>query len=115
MLTPSIIVLPILEFIKGLLSANSIPLSRAAWKNDPSGHGWMPAEHGKTDGETHHDDDSKPFRYTRSLAMDARVRFENTMGADKLARNVFTATSWDWTAEDQLPDRTSTTPRLSFR
>ncbi|KAI0393543.1 hypothetical protein F5Y17DRAFT_304234 [Xylariaceae sp. FL0594] len=107
--------LPILEFIKGLLSANSIPISSAAWRSNRSEHAWMPAEHGETDGKGHHEDDSKPFRFTRSLAIDARVRFENTMGAEKLARNVFTATSWDWTAEDQLPDRASTTPRLFLR
>ncbi|KAI1813359.1 hypothetical protein GGS20DRAFT_487336 [Poronia punctata] len=110
--------LPILEFIKSLLSANSIPVSRTGWKTNRSAHAWMPAEYseaddGKTSGG---DDDSRPFRYTRSLAMDPRVRYENAMGADKLARDVFTSTSWNWTAEeDGLPTRSSTTPRLSFR
>jgi hypothetical protein len=75
----------------------------------------MPAEHGETVGKTYHENDRKPFRYTRSLATDERVQFEYTMGADKLARNVFTATSWDWTTEDQLPNQRSTTPRLSSK
>ncbi|KAI0425332.1 hypothetical protein F5Y09DRAFT_352339 [Xylaria sp. FL1042] len=107
--------LPILDFIQALLSANSIPVSRAAWKNDRAAHAWMPT--GDVDGKMgwDGDGDERPFRFTRSLAGDQRLRFENAMGADKFARDVFTATSWDWTAEDQGPDHISTTPRWSFR
>ncbi|KAI0968013.1 hypothetical protein F4678DRAFT_231616 [Xylaria arbuscula] len=108
--------LPILDFIQALLSANSIPVSRAAWKNDRAAHAWMPV--GDADAKAEHrrgDGDERPFRFTRSLAGDQRLRFENTMGADKFARDVFTATSWDWTAEDQGPDHISTTPRWSFK
>ncbi|KAI0513110.1 hypothetical protein F5B22DRAFT_612303 [Xylaria bambusicola] len=102
--------LPILDFIQALLSANSIPISRAAWKNGRAAHAWMPADvDGKADGV------EKPFRFTRALAADQRLRFENAMGADKFARDVFTATSWDWTAEEQGQDHVSTTPRWSFR
>ncbi|KAI0809535.1 hypothetical protein GGR55DRAFT_689306 [Xylaria sp. FL0064] len=107
--------LPILDFIQALLSANSILVSRAAWKNDRGAHAWMPT--GDVDGKMHWngDGDERPFRFTRSLAGDQRLRYENAMGADKFARDVFTATSWDWTAEDQGPDHISTTPRWSFK
>ncbi|KAI0909386.1 hypothetical protein F4823DRAFT_624925 [Ustulina deusta] len=110
--------LPILDFIQGLLSANSIPVSRAAWKNSRAAHAWMPEDAGRKTGgrgDGDGDGDERPFRFTRSLAGDQRLRFENAMGADKFARDVFTATSWDWTAEDQGPDHMSTTPRWSFR
>ncbi|KAI1174545.1 hypothetical protein F4777DRAFT_379431 [Nemania sp. FL0916] len=113
--------LPLLDFLQGLLSANSIPISQPAWKNHRAAHSWMPVEDkeavtrvngGGEEGE-------RPFRFTRSLAGDQRLRFENAMGADQFARDVFTATSWDWTAEDQAPDHapshTSTTPRWSFK
>ncbi|KAI0406376.1 hypothetical protein F4802DRAFT_596402 [Xylaria palmicola] len=101
--------LPILDFVQALLSANSIPVSRAAWKSDPAAHAWMPAGDGRDDG------DERPFRFTRAMAGDDRLRFENAMGADKFARQVFTATSWDWTSEDQGLDYAPTTPKWSFR
>jgi hypothetical protein len=109
--------LPILDFIQGLLSANSIPVSRAAWKSGRSAHAWLaPAENGEPGKKSSGNSDDRPFRFTRSLAGDQRLRFENTMGADKFARDVFTATSWDWTAEDQGSSHISTTPNLwSFK
>ncbi|KAI3323915.1 hypothetical protein HD806DRAFT_77854 [Xylariaceae sp. AK1471] len=106
--------LPILDFVQGLLSANSIPVSQTAWKSNRSAHAWMPATENDSKMNGHADDD-RQFRYTRSLAVDQRLRFENAMGADKFARDVFTASSWDWTAEDQGPDHISTTPKWSFR
>ncbi|KAI1110154.1 hypothetical protein F5Y14DRAFT_370697 [Nemania sp. NC0429] len=110
--------LPILDFLHGLLSANSIPVSRAAWKGQRAAHAWMPVavaagKGGEEEGEE--GGERKPFRFTRSLAGDQRFRFENTLGADQFARDVFTASSWDWTAEDQGVDHTSTTPKWSFR
>ncbi|KAI5925942.1 hypothetical protein F4810DRAFT_708029 [Camillea tinctor] len=109
--------LPILDFVQALLSAHSVPLSRAAWKTNRQAAAWMPPpeeEVGK-DRRAAAEDDPRPFCFTRSMAGDQRLRFENAMGADKFAREVFTATSWDWTAEDQGPDRVSTTPRFSWR
>ncbi|KAI1129831.1 hypothetical protein F5Y10DRAFT_143110 [Nemania abortiva] len=112
--------LPILDFIEGLLSANSIPLSHAAWKGSRTAQAWMPAGdsngggtgRGFTNGG---EQGGRTFRFTRALAGDQRLRLENSMGVEKFVREVFTATSWDWTAEDQGPDHTSTTPRWSFR
>ncbi|KAI2642356.1 hypothetical protein GGS21DRAFT_301783 [Xylaria nigripes] len=100
--------LPILDFVQGLLSSNIVPLSHAGGKGIRAAQAWMP------DGEARGDDD-RPFRFTRSLAGDHRLRFEHAMGAEKFARDVFTATSWDWTAEDQGPDHISTTTKWSFR
>lgn len=42
----------------------------------------------------------KKFSFTRSVAVDQRLRFEGSMGADKLVRGLFTADEWDWTPED---------------
>lgn len=42
----------------------------------------------------------KKFTFTRSMAGDQRLRFEGSMGADRLVRGLFTADEWDWTPED---------------
>lgn len=42
----------------------------------------------------------KVFTFARSLATDQRLRFEGSMGADRLVRGLFTADEWDWTPED---------------
>ncbi|KAI2783247.1 hypothetical protein F4815DRAFT_385787 [Daldinia loculata] len=104
-------ILPILDFILGLLSANSVPITRNTWKSNRQAVAWMPPDtEGKDKPEV------APFRFTRSLAGDQRLRFENALGADKFAKDVFTAPSWDWTAEDQVhDDLPSTTPRWSLR
>ncbi|KAI1471315.1 uncharacterized protein F4812DRAFT_413535 [Daldinia caldariorum] len=106
-------VLPILDFILGLLSANSVPITRSTWRSNRQAVAWMPPE---GDAEGKGKQEARPFRFTRSLAGDQRLRFENALGADKFARDVFTAASWDWTAEDQgYDDLPSTTPRWSLK
>ncbi|KAL7624077.1 hypothetical protein AAE478_005634 [Parahypoxylon ruwenzoriense] len=106
-------ILPILDFIQSMLSAPIIPISRNAWKNDRQAVAWLPPA-GAGGGKTPTGD--RPFRFTRSLAGDQRLRFENVMGADKFVRELFTASSWDWTAEDQAQDALpSTTPRWSLQ
>ncbi|KAI1269650.1 hypothetical protein F5Y18DRAFT_414571 [Xylariaceae sp. FL1019] len=104
-------ILPILDFIQGLLSANSVPITRASWTNNRQTHAWMTAESLEPNGKL----DERVFRFTRNLAGDQRLRFENAMGADKFARDVFTASSWDWSADLQPQDHISTTPRWSFK
>ncbi|KAI6092907.1 hypothetical protein F4821DRAFT_112952 [Hypoxylon rubiginosum] len=101
--------LPILDFIQGLLSANSIPITRIAWKNNRQSVAWLPPDDAKGKAL----EEAKPFTFTRSMAGDQRLRFENALGADKFAKEVFTASSWEWTAEDQ--DRPSTTPRFILK
>ncbi|KAI0479164.1 hypothetical protein GGR56DRAFT_364799 [Xylariaceae sp. FL0804] len=108
--------LPILDFLQSLLSAGSVPLSRQAWRSQRRAAAWMPSDVAGEEEEEEEEEEEKKqktrvFRYTRSLAGDQRLRFENAMGADRFARDVFTASSWDWTAEDQGPGHVSTTPR----
>ncbi|KAL1903408.1 hypothetical protein Sste5346_000034 [Sporothrix stenoceras] len=40
------------------------------------------------------------FRFTRSVAGDQRLRFEGSMAADRMARQLFTARRWNWTPEN---------------
>ncbi|KAI1205077.1 uncharacterized protein F4807DRAFT_295165 [Annulohypoxylon truncatum] len=103
-------ILSILDFIQGLLSATSIPINRNLWKANRQSVAWLPPE-----GEAKKPVETEPFRFTRSLAGDQRLRFENALGAEKFAKDVFTASSWDWTAEDQVQDLPSTTPRWSLK
>ncbi|KJR85366.1 uncharacterized protein SPSK_08798 [Sporothrix schenckii 1099-18] len=40
------------------------------------------------------------FRFTRSLAGDQRLRYEGSIAADRMARQLFTARRWNWTPEN---------------
>lgn len=102
-------VLPIIDFIQGLLSANSVPIARMAWKNNRRATAWLPPDTEKSEGNA-----AKPFRFTRALSGDQRLRFENAMGADKFARDVFTAPSWDWTADEEMASGTGISFGQSF-
>ncbi|KAK8006662.1 hypothetical protein PG991_012959 [Apiospora marii] len=122
-------ILPVLEFVTALLSANSVPVARPAWhqrtKNQATSstvawfsHAGVAAaaaaedkrikfESSGGDGE---DGDSSPpgtFRFTRAVASDPRLRFEHALGADQFARDVFTAPAWNWTADQDAPPITS--------
>ncbi|KAI0025246.1 hypothetical protein F4780DRAFT_722775 [Xylariomycetidae sp. FL0641] len=113
-------ILPLLDFIAALLSANSLPLSRASWKADGAAASWARFAEAKDDANGGGKGAGKPFRFTRSLAGDQRLRFENAMGADKFARDVFTASSWDWTADENTAQggiafSSSSTPRWSLK
>ncbi|ETS77583.1 hypothetical protein PFICI_11457 [Pestalotiopsis fici W106-1] len=88
--------IPILDFIKALLSTSSLPLSRLSWRNDRKRAAWLPSEE-DMEGITSTD---RPFHFTRGMQSDQRLRFEHAMGAEKFARDVFTATSWNWSTED---------------
>ncbi|KXJ96631.1 hypothetical protein Micbo1qcDRAFT_199422 [Microdochium bolleyi] len=128
--------LPILDFVQSLLSANAVPVTIPGWKADRAATAWLPldqddggtpapAQNGSrpefivSNGTSHHDDSSdinnsdghrylptsghphgKPFRFTRTMAGDQRFRLDGALGLDKLARQVFLASSWDWTADD---------------
>ena len=93
--------LPLLDFLQGLLSAGSVPLARAVWKKDRAAAAWLPRPRGGGPAAAGDDDgDPRPFRFTRSMLGDQRLRFEHALGAERFAREVFTASSWDWTAED---------------
>lgn len=40
------------------------------------------------------------FRFTRSVAGDQRLRYEGSIAADRMARQLFTARRWNWTPEN---------------
>jgi hypothetical protein len=89
-------VLPIVDFIQALLSANSIPISHPGWQSNRQATAW----HHPEVLEKRNEEAVAPFRFTRAVANDQRLRFEHALGAEKFAREVFTAGSWDWTADD---------------
>lgn len=99
-------VLPLLDFVQGLLAAASVPIALHRWRTSRAAEAWMPEpEDGAAKpefvvGNGGKGPDSKQFRFTRSMAGDPRLRFENALGADRFARDFFTAQSWNWTAED---------------
>lgn len=77
-----------------MLSSNVISIPRSAWKKNRAATSWMPSAE---DAESK--EDGNVFRYTRSVAGDQRLRFEGAMASDRMARELFTAKSWDWTPE----------------
>ncbi|KAK8038961.1 hypothetical protein PG993_007372 [Apiospora rasikravindrae] len=114
-------ILPVLEFVTALLSANSVPVARAAWKQSQQATAWFSQANSaaaaeekrmKFDaaGDGDDGDGSSPpgtFRFTRTVAGDPRLRFEHALGADQFARDVFTAPAWNWTADQDAPPITS--------
>ena len=89
-------ILPIAEYIQTMLSSNVVAISRAAWKKDRASTSWIPTQ----EDQIGRDGGEGAFRFTRSTAGDQRLRYEGAMAADRLARQLFTARSWDWTPED---------------
>lgn len=43
----------------------------------------------------------KVFRFTRGMTTDQRFKYEGALAADRIARALFTADEWDWTAEER--------------
>lgn len=88
-------VVPILDFIQVMLSSDVISISSARWRTSREATSWLPSEN---------DDDKKKeeavFRFTRSMTGDGRLRFEDALGADRMAKRLFTADRWDWTPEE---------------
>lgn len=87
-------VLTIMDYIQGMLSSNIISVSRTAWKKNRDLTSWDSANDADKSKE------EKVFRFTRSISRDQRVRYEGTLGADRMAVALFTAERWDWTPED---------------
>ena len=88
-------ILPIVEYIQSMLSSNVVSISRNEWKKDKDGSSWA-SSHDRNPGAGESD---KTFSFTRSVASDTRLRYEGAMASDRMARALFTATSWDWTPE----------------
>ncbi|KAK5662843.1 hypothetical protein OQA88_6254 [Cercophora sp. LCS_1] len=86
--------LPILDYIKGMMSSSSIAISGPAWKKNRDTTSWFPGD------EKDAKKDEKIFRFTRSVLGDQRLRFEGAMGTNRLAKALFTADEWDWSPEE---------------
>ncbi|KAL8354338.1 hypothetical protein RB601_003955 [Gaeumannomyces tritici] len=88
-------ILPILEYIKAMISSNVLSIPRREWKNARATQSWMQSG----DDEKQ---ERQPFRFGRSAASDDRLRYEGAMATDRMARQLFTAKSWDWSPEDRI-------------
>ena len=92
-------ILPILEYIQAMLSAGVVAVAREGWRRDREAVAWSAGteeEEGKK---------KKVFEWTRGVATDKRLRYEGALAADRMARALFTAGGWDWTAEDREDGR----------
>ncbi|KAH7321208.1 hypothetical protein B0I35DRAFT_477715 [Stachybotrys elegans] len=84
---------PILDYVSAMLSASVVSISLAEWRKNRADVSWAQAENESRHGA------GKTFLFTRALANDQRLRFEGHMYANKMARELFTASAWDWTPE----------------
>lgn len=78
--------IPALDYIQAMLTVN-VGIDRQRWKDDRSGTSWESVG------------SMPPFRLTRSVANDPRMRVEGYLMAEKHAKALFTASEWDWTPE----------------
>lgn len=86
---------PILDYIRAMLSANFVSISYAEWKKRRTEVSWVVSKEtgDKEDGST------RTFAFTRALSTDQRLRYEGALYADRMAKNLFLAETWDWTPE----------------
>ncbi|KAK0670926.1 hypothetical protein QBC41DRAFT_65162 [Cercophora samala] len=83
----------ILEFVEARLGGGGVGINRAEWAKDRGEASWE-GKRGLEDGK------NRVLRYTSSVSSDPRLRYGGAFAAEKLAREVFTADEWDWTAEE---------------
>jgi hypothetical protein len=79
-------IMPALDYIQAMLSSNTGINSRS-WRNNRKSSSWTMVE-----GE-------EPFRFTRSVSADPRLKIEGSLVADKYAKALFTSSQWDWSPE----------------
>lgn len=90
---------PIVDFIHAMLSSNIVSIPHKEWKLKREVCSWaMAAEERDANAPRGGREESK-FAFTRGLAVDQRMRVEGTLYADKMARKLFNADTWDWTPE----------------
>lgn len=87
---------PIVEYIQTMLSSGAVAVPHAEWKSDRERCSWMVDANPSDDDE---EQGKRQFRFTRGLASDQRLRYEGSLHAEKMARALFTADSWDWSPE----------------
>ncbi|KAK4101886.1 hypothetical protein N658DRAFT_506628 [Parathielavia hyrcaniae] len=102
-------VLPVLEFVQAMLAAGAVAVSRQAWVRDREGTSWVCDDEEEADRDAEakkgKEKAKKVFRFTRGLATDQRLRYEGALAVDRMARALFTAEEWDWTAEEREDSR----------
>lgn len=94
---PRIRMEPVLEYIRFMLSANVVSIPLADWKRRRAEVSWVASQVPADD--IHGDGSQATFQFTRALANDQRLKLEGAMYADKMAKKLFTADSWNWTPE----------------
>jgi len=93
-------ILPILEYIQAMLSAGVVSVARERWRKGREEVAWCDLEGDEADGDGG-EKKTKVFAWTRGMATDQRLRYEGALAADRMAKALFTADEWDWTAEDK--------------
>ena len=93
---PRIRVEPVLDYIRTMLSANVVAIPLADWKRRRADVSWVVAQ---APGDVDEESKERTFLFTRSLSNDQRLRYEGSIFADRMAKKLFTAESWDWTPE----------------
>lgn len=86
---------PILDYLRAMLSSTVVSIPHADWKRQRDRVSWA------KQGLSEFDEGGKKqkFVFTRAVANDQRLRYEGALYADKMAKALFTADSWDWTPE----------------
>lgn len=96
-------ILPILEYIQAMLSAGVVSVPRERWWKGREEVAWCDLEGTYDEGEGKGGAEKKKrvFAWTRGMATDQRLRYEGALAADRMAKALFMADEWDWTAEDK--------------
>ncbi|KFY52600.1 hypothetical protein V497_08482 [Pseudogymnoascus sp. VKM F-4516 (FW-969)] len=79
--------IPALDFIQAML-ASGVGIDRGNWKSERPSTSWESAE------------SLEPFRLTKSVATDSRLKLEGFLTSSALSKRFFGAGSWDWTPEE---------------
>lgn len=82
-----------------MLSGTAVSIPLADWARRRADVTWDRAEPDGDGGRGGGPAAGARFAFTRALANDQRLKYEGSMYADRKARSLFTATSWDWTPE----------------
>ena len=93
---PRIRVEPVLDYVRAMVSAGVVAIPLADWKRRRADVSWVATQTPGDPGEEHKE---RTFVFTRSLANDQRLRYDGAIYADRMAKKLFTAESWDWTPE----------------
>jgi hypothetical protein len=85
---------PILDFMRTMIASQIIAITPTEWRNNREAVSWRLSHQ-----DSSRNSGGQKFEFTRALAGDQRFRLEGAMFTNKVARKLFTASSWDWTPE----------------